>query len=678
MKSYFKNYPDKKIEYLLLGLSIVFFSTPILIYGNTDYETYYWGYFSNKIYNETYFNPFKNFIDYYGPGTEIPLGFFPYYHPLSSIFVNNYKFFIFFSLILNLFIQYVYLKKILKFFNIKKYYLLLPPLVVFSISNYNYVWSSDWIQVFYTYTFFFPCFYYFLRLSKKSDLNLFIKLSFVLGFSIINSHPGVFINLLMFLILFSFFNNYFFHLKNKFFYVFLILFILISVELIFFQVTEYFKYKENYPDLKKVVQDSFSWKHYLASIFLPINFSDWTGINRYPFYGIIFFFSFYKAFKITIQKNSKKYFFLNYLFFLFIILSLSELTKKIVFISAIWQLRDITNIITLILFFVFLNELPNKKFKKTIFYFCYFFIFTFYVGNFIKYMPFQKSKNFFDNKEISEEFKNFTKKLSANKIDNRVYLSPEFYKDLNSFNLKNYGLFSSTDLIELKFAPFNGSFKGVYLGDFNKPFTKTRSYIKPSFDYINNDFFLNIFSIKFVLIYEDEIESINMNDFKINNEIDIINNNNKEQKKKKLFLLEKNNYNKKIQIKTNLGQFNSCKYELIIDCIKKNQRYFKFINKVDLKSESQNYRYTFSNSSNEDLFILTPFLYSKNWKSKIQTSIKSIDSKLMFLEIKKNTEVVIFYKNKIRESLKIISFLTLLFVLIYLVLSKFKFIRNKV
>ena len=80
---------------------------------------------------------------------------------------------------------------------------------------------------------------------------------------------------------------------------------------------------------------------------------------------------------------------------------------------------------------------------------------------------------------------------------------------MNSFNLKNYGLFSSTDLIELKFAPFNGSFKGVYLGDFNKPFTKTRSYITPSFDYINNDFF-NIFSIKFVLIYEDEIDNINI------------------------------------------------------------------------------------------------------------------------------------------------------------------------
>ena len=40
-----------------------------------------------------------------------------------------------------------------------------------------------------------------------------------------------------------------------------------------------------------------------------------------------------------------------------------------------------------------------------------------------------------------------------------------------------------------------------------------------------------------------------------------------------------------IQIKNNLGQFNSCKYELIIDCIKKNQLYFKFINKVDLKSK---------------------------------------------------------------------------------------------
>ena len=306
MSKLLKNLLHKKIEYTILGLSIIFFSLPILIYGSNDYETYYWGFFSNSLYYENFFSPLKNFIDYYGPGTKIPLGFFPYYHPLSTLFSDNYKLFVFFSLILNLTIQYNYLKKIFKFFNLKKTFLFLPPLVIFSISNYNYVWSSDWIQVFYTYTFFFPIFYYFLRLSKENNFNLFIKLSFIFGFSIINSHPGVLINFFLFLIFFSSFNNYYKHLTNKFFYIFFCLVILICFETIYFQITEYLKYQDNYPEVKKIVQDPFLWKHYAASILLPLNFSDWTEMNRYPFYGFIFFFSFYKSIQISIQKKIQK------------------------------------------------------------------------------------------------------------------------------------------------------------------------------------------------------------------------------------------------------------------------------------------------------------------------------------------------------------------------------------
>lgn len=675
MSNFFKNFSEKKIEYSLLSLSIIFFSLPILIFGNNDYESYYWGNFSNEVYNENFFNPFKNFIDYYGPGTQIPLGFFPYYHPLSIIFASNYKFFIFFSVILNLLIQYVYLKKIFKFFNLKTFFLL-PPLVIFSISNYNYVWSSDWIQIFYTYTFFFPCFYYFLRLSKETNLNLYIKFSFVMGFSLINSHPGVFINLLIFLIFFSVLNNYFFHLKNKFFYIFAILFILISVELIYFQVTEYLKYQENYPDLKKVIQDPFLWKHYLASIFLPVNFSNWTGINRYPFYGIIFFLSFYKAIQITVKKKSKNYFFINYLFFIFIFLSLSQITTKISFISGVWLLRDIINLLSLILFFIFFNEINKYRIKKIIIFACLIFVFIFYIGNFLKYIPFQDYKNTFNRNEISKEFKIFFKNINTNKIENRIYLSPKFYKDLNSLNLKNHGLFSNTDLIKLNLAPFNGSFKGVYQGDFNKPFTKTRSYIVPSFNYINNEYFMNIFNIRFILIYENEIKDIiNSSNFKINSVINV--NKDKGKLDKKLYLLERTNYNNKIEVlKKNYEDLLSCKNEIIIDCIKKNQKFFKFNNKINLKFDRQNFHYTFANLHNEDVFLLAPFLFNKNWKSNDLNLIKSIDNKLMLLEIKKNDEIIIFYKDKIRDRLKIISLTVLVFMLIYLIFNKFRLFRN--
>ena len=44
--------------------------------------------------------------------------------------------------------------------------------------------------------------------------------------------------------------------------------------------------------------------------------------------------------------------------------------------------------------------------------------------------------------------------------------------------------------------------------------------IKPKFDEINNELFLKLFKIKYLLIYEDEIEKINFNKFKIIHKFD--------------------------------------------------------------------------------------------------------------------------------------------------------------
>ena len=63
MSKLLKNLLHKKIEYTILCLSIIFFSLPILIYGSNDYETYYWGFFSNSLYYENFFSPLKKLGD---------------------------------------------------------------------------------------------------------------------------------------------------------------------------------------------------------------------------------------------------------------------------------------------------------------------------------------------------------------------------------------------------------------------------------------------------------------------------------------------------------------------------------------------------------------------------------------------------------------------------------------
>ena len=93
--------------------------------------------------------------------------------------------------------------------------------------------------------------------------------------------------------------------------------------------------KKNELNIKKIIQSPFTWKHYFASVLLPLKFINWTSINRYPLYGIVFIFSFFKQSKTTIKKESKKYFFVDYLLYMLIFLSLSKISEKLILISTI-------------------------------------------------------------------------------------------------------------------------------------------------------------------------------------------------------------------------------------------------------------------------------------------------------------------------------------------------------
>ena len=167
------NLDKRKLLYLIC---ILFFTLPVAIFGIKDLEAYNTGYFSNIIYNTPFYNPFIFYTDLIGPGVNFPIGNFPYFHPISIIFASNLRLFFFFSVIINLIIQINYFNKLLKLLRVKKEYYYLSFFIIFSISNYNFVWSDDWVDNFYTYTFFFPGIYYFLKVIKKKMSCLFYNL----------------------------------------------------------------------------------------------------------------------------------------------------------------------------------------------------------------------------------------------------------------------------------------------------------------------------------------------------------------------------------------------------------------------------------------------------------------------------------------------------------------------
>ena len=680
----------KKILIFLSLFCILIFFLPVVIFGIRDLEYYYFGFFYNQFYNVNFYNPFVNFISSYGPGTRTPLGVFPYYHPIAIFFADNYKLFLSFSIVFNLFIQLIYFKKILKFFQVKEEYFIFSPIVIFSIANFNYVWSDEWPLVFYTYTFFFPCFYYVLKITKKDDFFSFLKLGLVYGFALINSHPGIFINFLVFLILFSILNNYFYLLKKKYFYISVIIAILIYSETLFYLISEYIKFD---PDTPKSIHNKYLWLHYIASIGLPINFSNWTPINRYPAYGIIFFVSFYQALKMIISKKSKKYFFVDYIFLIILLITLTDYTKKIFIVSAVWQFRDILIILGVILFFIFFKNLKSSNFKNLLATVSLISIIIFYIGNFVKYIPYNNStNNIVVKKEMNYDIDKYLKNFGGEHFDNKIYLSPDFYKDLNALKLRDYNLFSTTDLVNYNLAPFNGSFKAIYLGQISKPWIKMRTYLYPTFEEINNELFLSIFNIKYLAIYEEEIKNLkNLDNFNLLKKINVKIYENKNEKKsffldkygsfyekdknkknlKKLLILERKNYDDKVVINVEDLKKLDCKNEVIINCILIQENLFNFTQSVEIKKKSNtSNEFIFKNNSNETKYIVAPFVYDKNWKSASKESILHNEKKMMIIKVDK--ELSIKYSDSIRNLFRIIALSTLGLIFILVVFQKIK------
>ena len=652
-------------EKILVFLSILLMVIPVTIFGIKDVEMYYQGIFSNQVINNTFFNPFIFFIDYFGPGVNFPLGNFPFYHPISILFGTNLRLFFLFSGLLNLFLQIIYFNKILKFFGLKKKDRYFSFLIILSISNFNFFWSDDWMSNFYTYTFFFPIFFYYLKATNNKKFLDFLKLGFVFGFAFINSHPGHLVHMVLFLSVFFLINNFKYLVREKYFYLSVIIALLISGESIYFLLDEYQKFGN---EVIRIVQSDYSIKHYLASLALPLNFSTVFEVNRYPSNGIFFFIALLSAFQILVKKNSKNFFYIDIIFLVFFLISLSEKIKVISVISCIWQIRDIVNITGFILFFIFLKEIKNNKVKNYIVTINILMIVVFYLGNFYKNIPFNSTdKNIIKNNQISKEFENFVNISKESQIfDNRLYVGPSLYADLYAKKkLYNHGIFGMTDFINLKLSPFNGDFKNISLDKIQTSPSKMRSHLFPNYEEINNEIFLSIFKIKYLIIFESEVKRIkNINNFKILNK--------KNFDGQEIVFLERKNHPQFTLIKFDDLKKIKCEPGDLIDCIKKYENYFFLTQNAEIKKINGN-SYEYQKLANEKNVLITHFLFDKNWVSNDKKAMVSFDNRLLALKF--NEKVLITYKNKTRYYLLLTSLTIILLLSIYFI--SIKIFKNK-
>ena len=215
---------------------IILFIIPIVIYGLHDLEDYQLGFFSLKIFSENFNNYFLNYIDFYGPGINFPIGAGITYINPFNLFINyNVRLYYFLSIFACIFLQCLYLEKIIKFFifdrttidNKKILLLIVNILIIFSITNFNNAMSDDWLFHIFLFSTFFISFYYFIKFIKKKKNKDIILFFLIIAIQFSNANLGALINFYLFYLMFMIFN----YKRIKFFfwnkYVYLSFFLLV-------------------------------------------------------------------------------------------------------------------------------------------------------------------------------------------------------------------------------------------------------------------------------------------------------------------------------------------------------------------------------------------------------------------------------------------------------------------
>ena len=282
--------------------------------------------------------------------------------------------------------------------------------------------------------------------------------------------------------------------------------------------------------------------------------------------------------------------------------------------------------------------------------------------------------NFILDKYQNTEFINKLEDLNLSKNDyQRIYLSPSLFPHMWK-GYEDEGIFAFTDLTKFNLAPFNGYFKYTSMKQFGDETNKMGGWIRSHYNLINDEFFLNIFKINFLLIVEDEINYLKNNNFNLIKKI--------KTGKHNLFLFKRNVINYSVRdenLPILIKKLKSCKIRTLVsgawvnsdsklDCLLKNKNLFNHSTHQLTRISNANFSIT---NTTPNYYPVLPFVYDANWKSNNNNIIDG-DNFLILLntdDTKKNN-TIISYKDDIRFFLKILSLISFLLLLLTIIFKK--------
>ena len=306
----------------------------------------------------------------------------------------------------------------------------------------------------------------------------------------------------------------------------------------------------------------------------------------------------------------------------------------------------------------------------------------------------KNENNFIINKTLKSDFIN--KLSNLNEIKNnyhRVYLSKGLYPFL-LHGYENDGIFSTVDLIDFNIAPFNGHFKNNTIEGFGDQRYYLNGWIDSHFHLINNEFFLDLYRIKYLLITEKELNNLKNKNFnqvsKITTSKNILKKElntlealgidlDKSFSKEKIYIFERKISNMALD-KVNFNKFlkntSSCDINKL-KCILDNEKLF---HKSDHKlNRIKNAKFEIKNYSNGD-YIFLPLLHDENWKIDYG-EIYDFQKFGMFFHNKTNKinqTYELKYKDDYRLILRILFLITFILYFVFYFYLKKKFSKKKI
>ena len=663
-------------DFLFLAIIQSIYFIPLLIFGLDRIEDYQYNHFSVLVLVKNFFSPFIFFYDLLGPGTRLPLGSGLYFFFPTVIFIENLKIFYFLTFIFGLYIQLNYLKKIFKFFKFKNPYIL----CLFYAFNIEILWQvfvGDSLKTFISVSSFPLIFYYLIKYLNLQTKYYLFKLILIVGYLILNTHEAFMLANFLGFFLLIIFNKKFFFLKEKYFYFGVVFFILIISENFYrlgYELT-------NFEDVFRQNILNLQLKHYFSGIVLFLKFferltnvdlpflSEFKAFDNFwlPFGGIVFYFAFYETFRLIIKGTSEKIYYINYVFLSLIIISCLDLKNfSLSIISSSWLLRDINNFFSILLFGYFLKNLINLKLKRLIIICALIFtaLHIFLTVDY-QYKELKDQKyNFFKSNN------NYKETVFYNKINSdynkdigfgKTYLSKEIWNSIKERRMEIFleaNIFYFNDLIRYNIYPFNSEFKNAHKNQLRSPTEKMYSVLDPRQEEINNEIFLNLFNIDFLMISKKEEELIDLSKYEILSRI--------EKKDEEIIFLKLKNFNKNVVINFDQKIIENfkCKKIEVIKCLLKHPSLFESSEEIQIKRISLN-KYEIKNMANIQQKIVLPFLYDSSWKTK-KKRIENIKDSIMYLELEPNSKIEVYYQDNVRIFLKLLSIITFVLMTIFL------------